>query len=103
MASREPQARQSILLVDDDDGVRALLDEVFTAAGFTALTAASGEEALEVAVSARPALVVLDVSLPGLLGLRGLPPASRDATARRRRSCSSRASEPSRSTTSRAC
>ena len=68
MASREPQARQSILLVDDDDGVRALLDEVFTAAGFTALTAASGEEALEVAVSARPALVVLDVSLPGCSG-----------------------------------
>ena len=65
MASREPQARQSILLVDDDEGMRTLLDEVFSAAGFTALTAASGEEALELAVSARPALVVLDVNLPG--------------------------------------
>lgn len=68
MASREYQARQSILLVDDDEGMRALLDEVFSAAGFTALTAASGEEALELAVSARPALVVLDVSLPGCSG-----------------------------------
>ena len=68
MTSRNHQARRSILLVDDDEGMRALLTEVFSAAGFTALTAASGEEALELAVSDKPALVVLDVCLPGCSG-----------------------------------
>ena len=68
MTSRNHQAKRSILLVDDDEGMRALLTEIFSAAGFTALTAASGEEALELAASGKPALVVLDVSLPGCSG-----------------------------------
>ncbi len=68
MTSRNHQAKRSILLVDDDEGMRALLMEIFSAAGFTALTAASGEEALELAASDKPALVVLEVSLPGCSG-----------------------------------
>jgi DNA-binding NarL/FixJ family response regulator len=68
MTSRNHQAKPSILLVDDDEGTRALLTEVFGAAGFTALTAATGEEALEFAAAEKPALVVLDVSLPGCSG-----------------------------------
>jgi DNA-binding NarL/FixJ family response regulator len=68
MTSRNHQAKRSILLVDDDEGMRALLTEIFSAAGFTTLTAASGEEALELATSDRPALVVLEVSLPGCSG-----------------------------------
>jgi DNA-binding NarL/FixJ family response regulator len=68
MTSRKHQAKRSILLVDDDEGMRAVLTEVFSAAGFTALTAASGEEALELAASDKPALVVLEVSLPGCSG-----------------------------------
>ena len=68
MTSRNHQAKRSLLLVDDDAGMRALLTEIFSAAGFTALTAASGEEALELAASDKPALVVLDVNLPGCSG-----------------------------------
>jgi DNA-binding NarL/FixJ family response regulator len=68
MTSRNHQAQRSILLVDDDEGMRALLTEVFSAAGFATPTAASGEEALELAASDKPALVVLDVSLPGCSG-----------------------------------
>jgi DNA-binding NarL/FixJ family response regulator len=68
MTSRKHQAKRSILLVDDDEGMRAVLTEIFSAAGFTALTAASGEEALELAASDKPALVVLEVSLPGCSG-----------------------------------
>ena len=68
MTSRSHLTKQTILLVDDDEGMRALLTEIFDAAGFTALTAASGEEALEFAASDKPALVVLDVSLPGCSG-----------------------------------
>jgi DNA-binding NarL/FixJ family response regulator len=68
MTSRNHQANRSILLVDDDEGMRVLLTEVFSAAGFTATTAASGEEALELVASDKPALVVLEVSLPGCSG-----------------------------------
>jgi DNA-binding NarL/FixJ family response regulator len=68
MTSRNHQAKRSILFVDDDEGMRAVLAEIFSAAGFTALTAASGEEALELAASDKPALVVLEVSLPGCSG-----------------------------------
>ena len=68
MTSRNHQGKRSILLVDDDEGMRALLKEVFSAAGFATLTAASGEEGLELAASDTPALVVLDVSLPGCSG-----------------------------------
>jgi DNA-binding NarL/FixJ family response regulator len=68
MTSRDNHASRSILLVDDDEGMRALLGNVFSAAGFTVLTAASGEEALELAATGKPALVVLDVSLPGCSG-----------------------------------
>jgi DNA-binding NarL/FixJ family response regulator len=68
MTSRKHQAKRSILLVDDDEGMRAVLTEIFSAAGFTALTATSWEEALELAASDKPALVVLEVSLPGCSG-----------------------------------
>jgi DNA-binding NarL/FixJ family response regulator len=68
MTSRNHQAKRSILVVDDDEGMRTVLTEIFSAAGFTALTAASGEKALELAASDKPALVVLEVSLPGCSG-----------------------------------
>lgn len=66
--SRSTNDKRSILVVDDDERMRALLTEVFGAAGFSTTTAASGEEALELAVSGETALVVLDVSLPGCSG-----------------------------------
>jgi DNA-binding NarL/FixJ family response regulator len=68
MASRSKHANRSILIVDDDEGMRTLLTDVFEASGFTTVTAASGEEALELAGSGKADLVVLDVSLPGCSG-----------------------------------
>jgi PAS domain S-box-containing protein len=63
---------ETVLVVDDEPLIRRLVGRVLTAAGFTALLAASGNEALELigdaAVASKIALVILDVSMPGMSG-----------------------------------
>jgi DNA-binding response OmpR family regulator len=58
-----------VLVVDDDQRVRELLEIAFTAHGFEVFKAADGEEALKMAVGERPDVVVLDVRLPRKSGL----------------------------------
>jgi DNA-binding NarL/FixJ family response regulator len=64
----EPRAHAPILVVDDDAELRALIVPVLDREGFAVREAQSGEEALTAARVQRPALVVLDVCLPGLSG-----------------------------------
>ncbi|HEX9013350.1 MAG TPA: response regulator [Anaerolineaceae bacterium] len=59
----------SILIVDDETAIRRLLRSSFSATGYTTIEAASGKEALVMAVSSRPDLVVLDLGLPDISGL----------------------------------
>src|SRR5712692_6231663 len=62
--------RPAILVVDDDDSVRAFLSTLLSRRGYEVATAASGEEALtRLADSAPPALVLLDLVMPGMGGL----------------------------------
>jgi DNA-binding NarL/FixJ family response regulator len=58
----------SVLLVDDDEQYLELIRTVLERAGYRTTTACSGEEALALARSERPALVVLDIKLPGVAG-----------------------------------
>ncbi|TAK27055.1 MAG: response regulator transcription factor [Chloroflexota bacterium] len=59
----------SILVVDDDPKMLSLMKRGLSYAGYEADLAADGEEALAIARDHPPALVVLDVMLPGLDGL----------------------------------
>jgi CheY-like chemotaxis protein len=63
-----------ILLVDDEQSLRALGSRALTGAGYDVLTASSGEEALNVLGqgSQPPTLVVLDLGMPGMGGLKCL-------------------------------
>ena len=61
-------ARRPILVVEDDDDVRDLLTRRLTHLGHDVLVAGSGEEALELAGASPPALVLLDIRLPGMDG-----------------------------------
>jgi DNA-binding NarL/FixJ family response regulator len=63
-----PGSRGPILVVDDDDGLRALIVAVLDHCGYELVEAATGEDALEAASAAPPVLVVLDVRLPGISG-----------------------------------
>ncbi len=61
-----------VLVVDDDPDINRLLRTRLTARGFDVVTAASGEEALEVLAGTPADLVFLDISLPGINGLQTL-------------------------------
>ena len=62
-------AARSILVVDDDEDIRASLGEILAEEGATVTLAASAEEALRLLGDVRPDLVVCDVRMPGLGGL----------------------------------
>jgi len=65
-------ARASILVVDDEQGIRTSLEEILREEGWEAASVATGEDCLQ-AMDERPYdLVVLDVWLPGLDGLEVL-------------------------------
>ncbi|MFT4626853.1 MAG: two-component system phosphate regulon response regulator PhoB [Myxococcota bacterium] len=57
-----------ILIVDDEDDLRRLLDLNLRREGFETLTAATGAEALEHVRTCQPELVVLDLMLPDMPG-----------------------------------
>ncbi len=61
--------RHTILVADDEAVLRALIRATLSSAGYDVLEAADGDEALELARSARPDLIVLDVMMPRRSGL----------------------------------
>ena len=61
--------RHSVLVVDDYHEVRELVSEVLTQAGFVVRTAANGLEGLIAAYEMRPAVIVMDLTMPILDGL----------------------------------
>ena len=58
-----------VMIVDDNRDIRELLEKFLTKKGYSTLTAASGEEALEKLKSEKSVIVLLDVALPGMDGL----------------------------------
>ena len=58
----------TILVVDDDDGIRSLLKQELGEAGYTIHEAANGKEAILKVRAARPDLIVLDVMMPEMNG-----------------------------------
>ena len=67
-AVHDDSAAAGVLAVDDDETLLELMQEILEASGIEVRTAATGESALAAARRARPALVILDVQLPGLSG-----------------------------------
>jgi DNA-binding NarL/FixJ family response regulator len=57
-----------ILIVDDDERFRASLSNLLDRAGYATVEATTGEGALATAHLERPALVILDISLPDING-----------------------------------
>ena len=60
---------QKLLIVDDEEGILWLLRDYFEIQGYQVLTAGTGEEAVKLAFSQGPDLILLDISLPDIDGL----------------------------------
>jgi signal transduction histidine kinase/DNA-binding response OmpR family regulator len=60
--------RRSVLIVDDDEGVRRLLAYELQPLGVEVLEAADGRSAIEIATAETPDAILLDVLMPGLDG-----------------------------------
>jgi DNA-binding response OmpR family regulator len=60
--------KATVLLVEDEKKLRELIRSYLERAGFTVLSTASGAEAITLAVSAAPDLVILDLGLPDVSG-----------------------------------
>ncbi|WP_437298915.1 protein kinase domain-containing protein [Sorangium sp. So ce426] len=61
-------ARRTILVVDDNPHNRALMSDLLVPIGFEVVEAEDGEAALRLAMERRPALVVMDLVMPGIDG-----------------------------------
>lgn len=63
-----PSPAERILVVDDEPDIVALVTYHLAKSGYRVSTAATGAEALRAAREERPALLVLDLMLPGMSG-----------------------------------
>jgi two-component system response regulator (stage 0 sporulation protein F) len=61
--------KQKLLIVDDQNGIRVLLTEVFSSEGYQTFQASNGKLALEIVRNEKPDLVLLDMKIPGMDGL----------------------------------
>lgn len=61
--------QKSILIVDDEEDIREILQYNLNKEGFETQVASNGKEALEIATTMRPNLILLDVMMPGMDGM----------------------------------
>src|SRR5271154_6336723 len=59
----------SVLVVDDEPTIAEVVSRYLRHAGYEVRTAADGPGALDLVAESRPALLVLDLMLPGINGL----------------------------------
>ena len=61
--------KQVFLVVEDFEDSRFMMRRLLEMAGYSVLEASDGEQAVELAVQKRPAVILMDLSLPKLDGL----------------------------------
>lgn len=66
------KAKPIVLVIDDQPGIRRLLLEVLTEAGYEVMTAANGYEGLQRTKEQKPSLILMDMKMPGMDGLETL-------------------------------
>jgi UDP-3-O-[3-hydroxymyristoyl] N-acetylglucosamine deacetylase len=72
VASATKNEIKTILIVDDEEGIRRTLSQVLEDEGYNVLVASDGPEALRLMSSLRPSLIILDIWMPGMDGMETL-------------------------------
>ena len=68
LAGTPADTRPAVLVIDDDPAVRELMERSLTREGHRVLHAADGPDGLRIAREQRPAVITLDVMMPGMDG-----------------------------------
>ncbi|MFH1392571.1 MAG: response regulator [bacterium] len=66
--SEQKPARPKILIIEDDQFLKDLLERKLIQAGYQVLSTNDGEEGLKITLEEKPALVLLDILLPSMSG-----------------------------------
>jgi two-component system cell cycle response regulator DivK len=69
----------TILIVEDNDKNMKLARDILQAKGYTTLEAVTGEDGVRLAKERLPALVLMDIQLPGINGIEALRQLRADA------------------------
>jgi Response regulator containing CheY-like receiver, AAA-type ATPase, and DNA-binding domains len=64
--------RPVVLVIDDQPGIRRLLTEVLSEEGYSVAEASNGYDGLQKAKDVRPALILMDMKMPGMDGIETL-------------------------------
>lgn len=65
-------AGELILIVEDNEKNRKLLRDVLQVKGYKTLETETGEEGIRIARESQPALILMDIQLPGIDGITAL-------------------------------
>lgn len=61
--------KKKILIIDDDESLRTVMEDKFSSEGFSVRMAKNGQEGLEIAIKERPDLILVDILMPVLDGI----------------------------------
>jgi CheY-like chemotaxis protein len=62
----------TVLVADDNEVAQRLCKRVLEKAGYGVLIAADGLQAVDIALKQRPAMILMDVAMPGIDGLEAM-------------------------------
>ena len=62
----------TVLVADDNDVAQRLCRRVLEKAGYSVLIAGDGLQAVEMALNKRPAMILMDVAMPGIDGIEAM-------------------------------
>ncbi|MEK6665650.1 MAG: response regulator [candidate division NC10 bacterium] len=65
-------ANELILIVEDNEKNRKLVRDILQHTGYKTLEAETGEEGIRLAQESGPALILMDIQLPGMNGIEAL-------------------------------
>ena len=65
-------AGELILIVEDNEKNRKLVRDVLQVKGYKTVETESAEEGIRLALESRPALILMDIQLPGMNGIEAL-------------------------------
>jgi two-component system NtrC family sensor kinase len=71
-------AKKTVLIIDDSEELRSLLAIILPHGGYQAITAATGADGLQLATETNPDVILIDLELPDMNGLKVLEALKRD-------------------------